>query len=341
MTDDVQNEPVVIVHTPYGQDAKLVTDCLVSARPDMALLTAADCDSLADAIDRNPNCVVVCTQEGLTRRFVELLHNITSGKPPWAQFPLVLVLDATIQEKHLRQELGDLWGRCLISILHRPLAPLEFRSAVENAIAARLRQSEMAAHVAYQEELKNELHHRIKNTMATVMALFRMSMRESSDLKDFESRFSGRIGAMNAVNDLLRQSDDSARTLDVLARTVLEPYEKPEHRRVAFEGERAVVSREGGLTIALILNELTTNAVKHGALSNDDGHISIKVDALDAEAIRLIWREIDGPPVTPPIRKSYGTRFIESGAMGLGGSADIHYEPAGLRCEVTMQRSRL
>jgi two-component sensor histidine kinase len=87
--------------------------------------------------------------------------------------------------------------------------------------------------------------------------------------------------------------------------------------------------------ISMILHELATNAAKYGALSNDDGRVSVHWRSLgeSKRRVQLTWQETGGPPVVAPERTGFGNTLIQRGLTGqLGGSADIEFEPSGLRC---------
>jgi two-component sensor histidine kinase len=88
------------------------------------------------------------------------------------------------------------------------------------------------------------------------------------------------------------------------------------------------------LALAMALHELGTNAAKYGALSVEGGRVSIAW-SLDGDRLRLEWRESGGPPVEAPVRRGFGSRLIERGLEAdLGGGAALHFDQAGLRCEI-------
>jgi two-component sensor histidine kinase len=88
------------------------------------------------------------------------------------------------------------------------------------------------------------------------------------------------------------------------------------------------------LALALALHELSTNAAKYGALSHEDGWVSIRW-RVDGNVLRLEWKERDGPPVAEPVSRGFGSRLIERGLEAdLGGSARLHFEPDGLCCVI-------
>jgi two-component sensor histidine kinase len=100
------------------------------------------------------------------------------------------------------------------------------------------------------------------------------------------------------------------------------------------------LSPKVALSIAMAMHELSTNAVKYGALSNAAGRVDVRwavVAATDGagERLRIEWRERDGPAVTQPARRGFGSRLVERGLAGeLGGTARLHFEVTGVMCEI-------
>ena len=109
----------------------------------------------------------------------------------------------------------------------------------------------------------------------------------------------------------------------------------------SIKGDDVRLQPKAALTLAMVLHELATNAAKHGALSNAAaGKVDIawQVEpAPQGDRMRLRWQESGGPPVTPPGRKGFGSRLIESGlAQELDGEVSLDYEPAGVVCQIVM-----
>lgn len=82
--------------------------------------------------------------------------------------------------------------------------------------------------------------------------------------------------------------------------------------------------------LGMIVHELTTNAIKYGALA-ERGHIEIRW-SLEDDRFILNWFETDGPPVAAPSRQGFGTRLLTSIAKSMGGSVRFDYDPIGFRC---------
>ena len=90
------------------------------------------------------------------------------------------------------------------------------------------------------------------------------------------------------------------------------------------------------------LNELCTNAVKYGALSNATGRIDITSTADDkAQRLKLRWTERGGPVVREPTRRSFGTRLINRLADQLHGDVRLRYEPEGVVYELDVPLAAL
>jgi two-component sensor histidine kinase len=108
--------------------------------------------------------------------------------------------------------------------------------------------------------------------------------------------------------------------------------------RFELEGPDLPLAPRTAISLALAVHELSTNAVKHGALSNPEGKVSIRWSqggTREVPRLRMRWAESGGPPVAAPTRRGFGTRMIERGlAAELGGAVRIDFAPEGLVCTV-------
>jgi len=188
--------------------------------------------------------------------------------------------------------------------------------------------------------LIDELNHRVKNTLATVQSIVIQAMRNSSDPEVVRESIETRLAALSRSHDLLgREKWEGAGLLDLVCESIA-PFRAIEGRRERFgiDGDNIRLSPKAALALGIAFNELATNAVKYGALSNESGTISIDW-MLDQKAgarwLRLHWREKGGPPVTPPTRKGFGSRVIEQGlAHELDGRVELDYQPGGIVCTI-------
>jgi len=188
-----------------------------------------------------------------------------------------------------------------------------------------------------QHLLLEELHHRVKNTLATVMAITSQSLRTAETLEQGRLAVESRLIALGKAHDLLLQSKWTGAKLTDLIHTAIEPFDSDDVRRFAVRETETEVGPSAVLPLMMALNELCTNAVKYGALSDHAGQVEIK-SAFDADAQRLslTWTERGVPPVLQPTRHSFGTRLINRLASELGGEVQLKYEPAGLVCEFSV-----
>ncbi len=186
--------------------------------------------------------------------------------------------------------------------------------------------------------LIDELNHRVKNTLATVQSIVWQASRANSDPRVIREAVEARLFALSRSHNLLtRENWRSAGLLDVL-HDALDPFGVADGRteRLVITGENIRLPPKSALALGIAFNELATNAVKYGALSNEKG--SIRIDwtiepTSKGRRVMLSWREKDGPRVTPPSRKGFGSRVIERGlTKELEGTVQFDYRPDGLIC---------
>jgi PAS domain S-box-containing protein len=176
--------------------------------------------------------------------------------------------------------------------------------------------------------LINELNHRVKNTLATVQSLAMQTLREDDHNKEALALFNSRLGALSRAHDILTHENWKGAQLRQVVDQSVAPFRTTD--RIDVGGPDTRVSPKQALALALALHELGTNAMKYGALSNQEGRITLAW-SVDAALLHMSWRESGGPEVVPPTRTGFGTRLIErSLSNDLGGEARILYLPAGV-----------
>jgi two-component sensor histidine kinase len=179
-----------------------------------------------------------------------------------------------------------------------------------------------------QKLILEELHHRIKNTLATVSAIASQSLRTATSVAQGQQAIEGRLIALGRAHDLLLQARWSSASLAQIVRGATEPFESQDTARFSISGPEIKIISGSVIALAMTFNELCTNTTKFGALSVPTGRVQIGW-TIDAERLRLTWTEKDGPPVHPPTRRSFGTRMIETLGKQLDGDAHLTYEPTG------------
>ena len=186
------------------------------------------------------------------------------------------------------------------------------------------------------ELLLQEIQHRVKNTLGTVIAVAAQTFKTApqAERKSFESR----IRALADAHALLTQSNWSGTTARQVVEQAIAPFQMASRERFVLEGPGVDLDAAKALTLAMLLHELATNAVKYGALSCEDGTVAITWSVADEKpaSMRLVWQERGGPPVSIPTRKGFGSAMIENALRGTQGHTQLHYEPQGLTCEVEM-----
>lgn len=182
--------------------------------------------------------------------------------------------------------------------------------------------------------LARELSHRVKNSLATAQAVFLQSLRSAETIKDAEERAMGRIQALSRAQDALTQEGWSTATLREVVDMSLKPFQTG---KIRIAGPRLVLGARAVLTLTLALHELATNSMKYGALSSEQGSVTITWDIEPGEqpAVRFHWSEMGGPKVTPPARRGFGSRVIEDTVrVEIRGTAQLDFHPDGVRYEI-------
>jgi PAS domain S-box-containing protein len=186
--------------------------------------------------------------------------------------------------------------------------------------------------------LAAELDHRTRNVLTMVGSLVQQTLRDPRVPADVRDTVEERLGAFGGAHALLGQTGWTPMALDAIAEAALAPFRS----RVTLAGPAIELPPKAAVAMTLALHELATNATKYGALSVPEGRVAIvwQVEERDdARWLTLDWRESDGPPVTPPARRGFGTRMIErSLAADLRGEARIGFAPEGVTAEL---RARL
>jgi two-component sensor histidine kinase len=192
-----------------------------------------------------------------------------------------------------------------------------------------------------QRLLLEELHHRIKNVLATVMAIASQSLRNTDSVEQGREAIEHRLLALGRVHDLLLKTNWTSAPLESIVRTGIDPFNKG--ARFSVEIPDIDVSPSAVLPLAMILNELCTNAVKYGALSNAGGCVAISaVVNASNERFGFTWTETGGPSVQRPTRQSFGTRLIEQGFVGeLRGKAQLSFKSSGVVCSLDIPLASL
>ncbi|MCX7568190.1 PAS domain S-box protein [Sulfitobacter sp. F26169L] len=183
------------------------------------------------------------------------------------------------------------------------------------------------------ELMLGEMNHRVKNMLSMVHAMVSQTLRQAENLKDASTSIQSRIGNMAQAHDRLINSKWSETRILAVVEAALAPH-RSGNGRFTLEGPDIPIGSKQALALTMALHELATNATKYGALSTEDGRVNIRwgVDKTgDDETFNFSWVESDGPPVTTPQRRGFGSRMIEQALAGyFNGHAELNYHLEGL-----------
>jgi two-component sensor histidine kinase len=184
------------------------------------------------------------------------------------------------------------------------------------------------------ELINRELQHRVKNTLATVQAIAMQTLRDVTDRGPVEA-LTQRILALSRAHDTLIQQNWSSADIADAARASIDNFGVSD--RVDIEGPSLELGPNATLSLAMILHELSTNAMKYGALSVETGRVSLRwaVENTGPEAELVIrWTEEGGPPAIAPKGKSgFGTKLVKMGLDGTG-HVKLDFLSTGLSAEL-------
>ncbi len=182
--------------------------------------------------------------------------------------------------------------------------------------------------------LNRELAHRIKNMLASVQAVVGQTLRDQEP--EVIEKVRGRIAALGATNDLLIKSEWHGASLREILEREFAPYGLA---RFALQGQPVECPSDVAIWLALAVHELTTNAVKYGALSFPNGQVAVSW-TYEAGRLGLEWVESGGPEPGPAGREGFGTKLLRSGLRQFHGHLERSFEPAGLRCALSLKLAK-
>jgi PAS domain S-box-containing protein len=187
-----------------------------------------------------------------------------------------------------------------------------------------------------QELLTHELEHRIKNILAMVAAISSQTLK-NTDLDTARDSFNERLRALAGAHDILTKTRWTEASLAEVVQSAMAPCDA---QKIVISGPFVAISPKMALSLALAVNELATNSLKYGALSVEQGrvHIEWSISAANADQppdLNWTWMERNGPPVSPPTRRGFGTFLIQRVlAADFDGAVRIEYSPEGVECSL-------
>lgn len=214
---------------------------------------------------------------------------------------------------------------------------------VRGAVAAFMDITDRKASQARERLLAREVDHRAKNIMAVVLAAVRLT--KADDIESFRSAVVGRVSSLARTHSLLADNRWDGAELHRLVTDELAPYLPVDHdgtddEAVTVDGPEVNLLPAVAQSVALVIHELVTNAVKYGSLSSPSGRLTVTWTVEGAEpgqTLRLNWIEENGPAVTPPRKSGFGLTLIHTTVSSqLHGDMIERWDPDGLKLDISV-----
>ncbi|MFC6791260.1 HWE histidine kinase domain-containing protein [Methylobacterium komagatae] len=213
---------------------------------------------------------------------------------------------------------------------------------ITNWVSAQRDVTERRAFEDRQALMVRELHHRVKNTLAMVQAVLNATMRSSVTMAEFSKAFGGRIVSLARTHALITEDEAQVASFEGLLRAELDPYREGD--RIRLEGPPLKLPSDVAVPVSMALHELTTNALRHGALGHPGGRVVVTWATEDGPSgpwLSWTWNEHDGPPPTLPTREGFGTRLLNKILTAqVAAEVDVAFEGDGLRIHVRLPLGR-
>ncbi|HEX7757915.1 MAG TPA: HWE histidine kinase domain-containing protein [Caulobacteraceae bacterium] len=244
-----------------------------------------------------------------------------------AAFPK-LEAEPVLVEARIRHALSDSyrWARLSLVPVRRGGEVREWLVAVEDIHARKVTEE-------HGKTLADELAHRARNGIAVVQAIVNQSCQGAANTEALRDAIIERLEAMSRAQAALDLTKGETAPMGEIIEQALTPFDRGRFD-VMSHGAVVVLERQPAVTLALILYEMATNAVKYGALSAPGGRVAIEHGPRDQGLVSLSWRESGGPPVKAVERRGFGHRLLAAGPANLGGSSEIKMDPAGVTAQL-------
>jgi PAS domain S-box-containing protein len=232
-----------------------------------------------------------------------------------------------VEKRYVRKDGKLVWARTTVNLIRDASGRPWLNTAVVQDITAR-KEREEKVHL-----LLREVNHRAKNMLSVVHAIANQTATRNPE--DFIERFSERIQALSANQDLLVRNEWSGVEIEDLVRAQLAHLADLIGSRIAVQGPKLRVKAASAQAIGLALHELATNAGKYGALSTDRGRVDVSW-WVSGDTFEMSWTERGGPLVSPPQQRGFGTTVMEAMAeRTLDGVVELDYAPSGVTWRLT------
>ncbi|MCM2458579.1 PAS domain-containing protein [Rhizobium sp. CG4] len=271
--------------------------------------------------------VAEAVSEVVRQGFIKILDDVYFTGEPFIAKNLPVELN--------RGPEGEMQTR-LIDLVYQPMR------GENGSVTGILVQAQDVTQLRAEEErqtlLSHELGHRLKNQLAMVQAIASQTLRTAPDIATARKRLSDRISVLSDAHDVILEGGRGSSTVRQLVGQMTALHDDVAKPRISTSGPDLRIGSRPSLSLSLILHELATNAVKHGALSLATGRIDLKwrVGGLQRDRFELEWIESGVPCIVAPASNGSGMRLISAGLNGTSDSSvNIEYGPEGIRCFIT------
>jgi two-component system CheB/CheR fusion protein len=289
-----------------------------------SLTNARFCDIVGRSADELLNLRTEdVTHPDDVQRYVELFDRLVSDGTAFE-----------IEKRYLRPDGSVIWVHNSVSALVDQSGRPTHGLVVTLEIGERKKAEQQTA------LLLSELDHRVKNILAIVASVVSQTLKTSLTPAAFAAAIDRRIAAIARAHSMLNNQGDGGQTsLQDLVTTELEPYNRNDYN-ISVDGVAVALTPRAGLSLALAIHELASNAAKYGALSIPSGRLTVSwtVDHASPRLLSFVWAESGGPPIeAPPAQRGFGTTLIER-TLTHEFDAEVHrdFRRSGLRCTIKL-----
>ncbi len=181
--------------------------------------------------------------------------------------------------------------------------------------------------------LMAELDHRVKNILANVSAIAKLSSRRTNSVAEFVQALDARIQAVARAHSMLRRDNWTGIGLREYLSELLSPFTASRGANIILDGDEIRLRPKAAQSLTLVFHELATNAAKYGALSVQDGRVEVRwvrQAAKGPDWVELVWTETSGPPVNAPVANGFGLTVIRAASTELEAHVDHQFTPSGV-----------
>ena len=331
--------PCVLIYAPLADDAKALAE-EVEAVGLIPRCPSDDAEFASVIDDLAPDCMLfmVISQEGATVPAGRSLCKMHTSEPLWARLPVLFLVSNEQRLPPACQVLAECDAAPSFIYLERPSRRSILRQTFRALSESRHRQfktRDLMDNLNREKEhnlfLLNELRHRVRNSLAVLQSLFKMSLRNSENLDELNERFGARLHNMSDAHSRLTNSYDQPASLAAIMEEHITPYASAPSQ-LMIEGDPIILAEKVAFDLAMTVHELATNAAKYGALSTPSGKITISWSREKTSGdLNILWLESGGPPVEPPQRQGLGSSLIKSFSASGASKPSIEFDRNGLQ----------